>query len=109
MINVQDTLNTLGITHNYRGYRRVVSALVLVFQDEDRFDAIIRDVYQKVAQEYNCDWSAVERALRTIVRRAWKTNQEFLIKIAGYPLTEPPPVSEFIAILYNYIKRSNSN
>lgn len=105
MTVIHDILRSLGITRNYRGYTYIVYAVELVLENENRLNAITKEVYWEVARRYGCEWSAVERNFRTIVKRAWSVNPERLIEIAGYPLAGPPTASEFIEIISNHIQR----
>ena len=106
-MTVQDTLQALGITRNYRGCIRAITAIELAMENEDRLEAVTKEIYREVAKRCGCNWSAVERNIRTVVQRAWRINRPLLIRMAGYPLEVPPTASEFIAIVANYIQRTS--
>ena len=106
-MTVQEALRDLGITRNYRGYLRAVTAIELALEKEDRLDAVIKGIYSEVARRRDCSWSAVERSLRTLVQRVWRVNRALLIEMAGYPLDSPPTVSEFISIVVNHIQHTS--
>ena len=53
----------------------------------------------EAALHFHCQWTTVERSIRTAVERAYKINPILLCKIAGYPLTCIPTASEFIEII----------
>ena len=106
-MTVQDTLQALGITRNYRGCHRAITAIELAMENEDRLEAVTKEIYLEVAKKCGCNWSAVERNIRTVVQRAWRINRPLLIRMAGYPLEVPPTASEFIAIVANFIQRSS--
>ena len=57
----------------------------------------------EAALHFHCQWTTVERSIRTAVERAYKINPILLCKIAGYPLTCIPTASEFIEIIASYI------
>ena len=62
-------------------------------------------MYVDVARKYNTRWDYVELCIRTVVSNCWyKGNQNFLVQIAGYPITQKPTNGEFIDILYHYLK-----
>ena len=107
MTIVQDTLRSLGITRKYRGFRYTEISIELVLEDEDRLQAVTKEVYYEAARRCGCKWSAVERGIRTAVQRAWRVNRGRLVEMAGYPLEEPPIASEFIEIVSNHIQRSS--
>ena len=67
LMTVQEAMRILGITRNYRGYLRAVTAIELALEKEDRLDAVIEDIYLEVAKRRGCSWSAVERSIRTVI------------------------------------------
>ena len=103
---IERALRRLGITGNYRGYRQLAMALALVLEDEDRLYSIQREVYQVVAAELHCNPDTIERNIRTVLQRVWKTNRAQLNLFAGFDLIEPPKPAEFIDIIANRIRRS---
>ena len=108
-VDIKKTLRPLGAVRNYRGFQRVLYAVELVLENEDRLEAVTKEVYQRVAAHYGCSWKTVERNIRTAINTAWNRNPEYLIKMAGYPLTEPPTASEFLEIVTNYIQRNEAD
>lgn len=106
---IQDILRKLGITCNYRGYKNTVLAVNLIVSNMDRLEAVTKEVYYEVARQCGCKWSSVERNIRTVVQRVWRINPKMLIDMAGYPMTEPPTVSEFLEIISNYIVRTEDS
>ena len=104
---IQDTQRLFGITRCYKGFLHTAYAIQLAVEDEDRLEAVTKEIYMETAFHFNCTWTAVERNIRTTVARAWKINRPLLAEIAGYPLTCTPTASEFIEILASYILRSS--
>ena len=107
MTFIQDCLRPFGITRCYKGFKHTAYAIYLAVQDESRLAAVTREIYMETAAHFDCEWTAVERNIRTAVARAWKLNRPLLGKIAGYPLETEPTASEFIEIIANYIIRSH--
>ena len=107
MTVIQDTLCLFGITRCYKGFLHTAYVIRLAVEDEDRLEAVTKEIYMETAFHFNCTWTAVERNIRTTVARAWKINRPLLAKIAGYPLACTPTASEFIEILASYILRSS--
>ena len=60
----------------------------------------------ETAEHFECNWTAVERNIRTAVSRAWSVNPDLLCQMAGYPLESEPTSSQFIEIISSYIIRS---
>jgi len=104
---IQDTLHALGITRNYRGFRRTVIAVELILEKPERLENVTREVYYIVADTCHCNHAAVERNLRTVIDRAWRISPTLLRHMAGFPLEQQPTVSEFLEILANYIRKNS--
>lgn len=93
----------LGIYRNYKGYKRLIYAIYLVLENENRLEAVVKEVYMPVAEKYRCSWGAVERCLRESINRIWITNHEKLCEVANADLTKPPTPAELIDIIAVYI------
>ena len=106
MTTIRDTLRSLGITRCYKGYRHTAYAIRLAVEDEDRLEAVTKAIYMEIASHFDCQWTAVERNIRTAVARAWKVNRQLLCEMVGYPLACTPTASEFIEIVSSYVIRS---
>lgn len=105
-MEVQIILRRLGVCSTYKGYKAAVIAVTLALEDEDRLSSITKDIYSETAKQLGSTPAAVEKNLRTVVKRAWEINPGDLEKMAGYNLDTLPSVSEFLDILFNYIQRS---
>ena len=103
---IEATLRELGIGSNYIAQQRVVTAIALALEDEDRLFSVTRKIYAPAGERCGCSWAAVERNIRTTVQRVWRINPQGLIKMAGYPLAEPPTASDFIEIVAHYPRRT---
>ena len=107
MTAVQDILRSLGITRCYKGFKHTEYAICLAIQDESRLEAITKEIYMETAAHFECNWTAVERNIRTAVSHAWSVNPDLLCQMAGYPLESEPTSSQFIEIISSYIIRSH--
>ena len=101
---LRDILRSLSVTGNYRGYSNVLIACELILEDEERLHNIMKDVYASVAKACHCEIYSVERNIRTVIFLAWRNQRKRLCEIAGYNLSSPPTVSEFLSILTSYVK-----
>lgn len=106
-MTIQETLRLFGITRCYKGFKHVEFAVALAVSEENRLEAVTKEIYMETASHFNCKWTAVERNIRTAVARAWSVNPALLCEMAGYPLTCTPTASEFIEIIASYILRSS--
>ena len=104
MDEIQSMLRCFGITRCYKGFAHMAYAIFLAVQDENRLTAITKEIYMEVAAHFHCNWTAIERNVRTAVSRAWQVNPELLRAVAGYPLDAAPTASEFIEMLASYIQ-----
>lgn len=102
--DVLKLLRELGVGRTYRGCRIVIISVKLISDDENRLLNIV-DTYKEIALRTGTSWRAVERNIRTVVNRAWVTNQSRLIEVAGYPMSVQPTACEFLEIIYNYVLR----
>lgn len=107
MNRIEDLLMSLGITRNYRGYRRTALAIQLAMEREERLEAVTKEIYWEVARLCDCTWTAVERNIRTVVQRAWRVNPARLAEMARYPLEKPPTASQFIALTAACLRRDD--
>ncbi len=105
MTMIENTLRPFGISKRYKGYDHTAYCIHLAVNDDMRLLSITKNLYMETADHFNCDWTNVERNIRTIVSRAWQVNPELLCKMAGYPITAVPTASEFIEIIASYIIR----
>ncbi|MGM9638604.1 MAG: sporulation initiation factor Spo0A C-terminal domain-containing protein, partial [Butyricicoccaceae bacterium] len=63
----EKTFRALGLTKNYKSYRRTAAAVWLAIEKEERLEAVTKEIYPEVARACGCSWMAVERSLRTSV------------------------------------------
>lgn len=103
---IQDALRKLGIGKNYISQKRTVVAIQLALEDEDRLLRVKKNIYIPTAEICGCSWNAVERNIRTVVEKAWEVNRNGLVKMAGYPMSEPPTASVFIEIMVYYLQKN---
>ncbi len=106
-MTIQETLRLLGITRCYKGFRHTEFSVALAVSEEERLEAVTKEIYMETASHFGCSWTAVERNIRTAVARAWRVNRPLLCVMAGYPLDCPPTASEFIEFIASYIMRLN--
>ena len=109
MTRIQNVLRPFGITKCYKGFHRVCFSIHLAIVDDSRLEAVTKEIYMETASHFGCDWTAVERNIRTAVARAWRVNPNLLIHMAGYPLDGMPSASEFIEIISSHILRSTKS
>lgn len=106
----EELLRWMGVTRIYRGFRDTVWAVCLAVEDENRLNAVTKEIYAATAEHYKMGdkgYRKVERNIRTVVQRVWERQPERLDQLAGFSLDKRPAVSEVIALLANYIVRNS--
>ena len=84
---VNDLLRPMGITRNLSAYSILCQCLELVCEQEDRLQAVEKDIYTPIADRRRCEPKAIQSAVRRAAKGAWLTNPEYVQQLAGYPLT----------------------
>lgn len=96
---ISQLLVPLGITAKYTGFFYLTYAIELVEHDPSHLVLVTKDLYPTVATHFSSTPSRVERNIRHTAGLAWQVNPVLLQEMAGYPLTQRPCASQFIAIL----------
>ena len=94
-----ELLYTLGIGRQYRGHGITLEAVEMVLRDENRLQCVKQGIFVPMGQRRGCDWRTIERNIRTVIRRAWRTSPGLLSEMAVYPLRREPTVTEFLDLL----------
>ena len=104
--HVEAVLRPLGITHNMRAHRVLGDCLARIVEQEDRLEAVQKELYEPLAEQYGCQWTAVQSMIRRAAKTAWTVNPERVQQLAGYPLAECPSAVQFLEMLYNAVVRA---
>ena len=105
VIHADAVLRPLGITRNMKAYRILSDALTLICEQEDRLEAVQKEIYEPLADRYHCNWTAIQSIIRRAAQTAWSTNPARVQQLAGYPLTGTPSAVQFLEMLYNALVR----
>ena len=100
---LHELLYTLGIGSHYLGHNITAQAIQLICCNKDSLLRVKDGIYIPIATQFQCDWRAVERNIRTVVHRAWTLNRPLIEHMAFYPLDHEPTVTEFLGILSVYV------
>ena len=98
-IEIYDLLYQLGITANYTGFFHMAYAVLLCMERPDRLLLVTKWLYPEVAKQYNTNWKAVERNIRTAGCVIWRENRPLLEQLARRPLVRRPHTAQLLAIL----------
>lgn len=80
-------LRPLGITRSSKNYRVLCECVALICEQEDRLEAVQKEIYTPISKQRRCKWSAIQSAVRRAAEKAWALNPEGVQQLAGYPLT----------------------
>ena len=70
MMVALDILRQFGITRCYKGFKHTAYAIYLATQDENRPEAVTKEIYMETASHFNCKGTAVARNIRSAAERA---------------------------------------
>ena len=98
-------LRPLGITRSLKNYRVLCECVALICEQEDRLEAVQKEIYTPISKQRHCKWSAIQSAVRRAAEKAWALNPEGVQQLAGYPLTGAPSAVQFLEMLYNAVVR----
>lgn len=106
-IAIRKTLDQIGVKHNLKGHRYMISAIEKCLEDMNKLDHIVKGIYSEIAEENNDVTSRVERAIRHAIEVTWTNgNLNVISNIFGYTVSTEkgkPTNSEFIALLTDFI------
>ena len=69
-------LRPLGITRSSKNYRVLCECVALICEQEDRLEAVQKEIYTPVSDQRRCKWSAIQSAVRRAAEKAWALNPE---------------------------------
>ena len=98
-MDIYALLYRLGVTANYTGFFQTGSAVQLCLEQPNRLLLVTKWVYPDVARQYQTNWKAVERNIRTVNALIWKHDRLFLEELAGCGLSQRPSNAKLLAIL----------
>lgn len=97
--NVSEQLNTLlrplGITRSSHSYWVLQKCVLRICEQEVRLEAVQKEIYEPIAEQQHCKWTAIPSAIRRAAKLAWEVNLASVQELAGYPLTGCPARCSF--------------
>lgn len=110
LVLLSPILSRLGISSSYAGYPCLLLAVRLSLLWDLSPVPVSSSLYAAIADRLGgIKPSAVESALRTVTRRAWRQDAPFLQHLARRPLDRSPTVSQFVQILSAHLQRALSS
>lgn len=103
---ISELLTRVGICPSYKGYPCLVHAIWLAASDSTPF-ILIKKIYADTAAHFGMSADSVQHGIRTLLEAFWnqKDSRKYFYNIVGYPVHDPLPPKEFIAVVTDYIQR----
>ena len=79
---INDLLRPMGITRNMSAYSTLQQCLELICEQEDRLQAVEKDIYTPIADRKQCDPKAIQSTIHRAAKVAWATNPELVQQLA---------------------------
>lgn len=99
MTDIYDLLYRLGVTAKYIGFFHTAYAVSLCVEQPDRLLLVTKWLYPEVAKQYNTNWKAVERNIRTVNWIIWRKGRSLLEELAHGHLEQKPRNTQLLALL----------
>lgn len=80
---IEAIIDEEGILQIHKGFKYINQAVYLVLQDEERLDALTKEVYGEIARSHQTSIPSVERTIRFAIQKgAHQTNKTFIATMA---------------------------
>lgn len=105
---VTNMIHEIGVPAHIKGYQYLREAIMMVVNDIDIINQIIKQLYPDIAKKYHTTPSRVERAIRHAIEVAWGRGEPAVVEnIFGYTVSASkgkPTNSEFIAMIADKLR-----
>lgn len=112
-IAVTNILHELGVPSHIKGYSYIREGILEIFFDSNMIGGITKELYPKIAKEFNTTVSRVERAIRHAIEVSWnRGNWDLMQDIFGYSVDidkAKPTNSEFIVTVADKLRLEYAN
>lgn len=105
-IDAERLLRRLGCTRKLKGFPYTVYMVDRIKADPEAIHLITKKLYRETAERFGVSDMAVERNVRTLVRRCWAWPDHTLLEhIAGNPLCYCPTNAEFLDMMADFLRK----
>ncbi len=112
-IAVTNVLHELGVPSHIKGYSYIREGILQVFFNPGVVGGITKELYPKIADDFNTTVSRVERAIRHAIEVSWnRGNWDLMQDIFGYSVDidkAKPTNSEFIVTVADKLRLEYAN
>ncbi|WP_072948553.1 sporulation initiation factor Spo0A C-terminal domain-containing protein [Ruminococcus flavefaciens] len=75
------TLLNLGISPNIKGYRYLRDSIFICVTSDNKNLSFNKDIYMRIAKEYNTTEASMERAVRHAIKTGWHRHNDDLAEL----------------------------
>ena len=75
------TLLNLGISPNIKGYRYLREGFFICVTSDNKNISFNKDIYMRIAKEYNTTEASIERAVRHAIKTGWHRHNNDLAEL----------------------------
>lgn len=112
-IAITNVLHELGVPSHIKGYSYIREGILEVFLNPSVIGGITKELYPKIADDFNTTVSRVERAIRHAIEVSWnRGNWDLMQDIFGYSVDierAKPTNSEFIITVADKLRLEYTN
>lgn len=105
---VTDYIRRIGMPTHLKGYYYVREAIVIVVNEPEMLEAVMKELYPRIAKKFKTTWNKVEKGIRSCIEVTWeKGNKKEIEELFQYTICNKkgkPTNSEFIALIADEIQ-----
>lgn len=104
---ISELLTRIGLNPACKGRPYLVYVLWLSISDDSPF-LVSKKLYADAAAYFGVSTDSVQHGIRTLLDSYWKQkeNWKYFYSIIRFPIHEPLPPKEFIAVVSDYFRRN---
>lgn len=105
---IKNILMELGIQQHLKGYKYIIEAIKLMYENETAILGITKIIYPGVAKKCDSTWLRVERSIRHAVENGMEGNEKAYRNIFGNAMNGRKSITngQFLATVCNLVKRN---
>lgn len=105
---IKNILMDLGIQQHLKGYKYIIEAIKLMYEDETAILGITKSIYPGVAKKYDSTWLRVERSIRHAIENGMKGNETAYRNVFGNTINSRKSITngQFLVTVYNLVKHN---
>lgn len=104
---IPELLTRIGLNPACKGHPYLVHVIRLSIRNESPF-LVSKNLYANTAAYFGVSPDSVQHGIRTLIDSYWKQeeNRNYFCDIIRFPVYEPLPPKEFIAVIIDYLRRN---